>query len=579
MESFSSNNRKSQVNSNKSAGQIPSLGSRQFDINRIIVSIYQAATIADNSWEAKETLLHDVDQLLKEKDHSLISRLYNHLLRARRLVGETSQLQKERKNLSLITEKVSPPAIVFRPDKTLLKRSGSVSHLFKILGIQLSSSMQLVPSEMFALDKFIDSTLRYGFACEELANGQYWACGYFDGGNEPLVTLFLLDESADIQQTLIDLAKEYRLTDKELNVVRLVISEQNLEQLAGQLGVTLSTARQHLKNINKKLGIHSQTELVAFILNRSLYLQHLETMDQSRYPTVFGASQTQFLKLPNNRVLSYSDLGDPLGSPVLHFHALNGSRHELLEFSEFCRHRGVRLITPDRGGYGYSTECDDQNYESHPNDIKELLNHLHLDQVTAIANSAGCAHALAAAATLGNRFYHLHCFSAIPPVEYIRNAPSKTSLNSTLVKISRMIPGITQPLMDLVFMGQSVSSALTKASLSKKSNLFYLCEDDIEFLTCSQRMPYSANSMVESLRQGTKTWAKESTLLNKPWLFDYQSLGVPITFWHGSDDLLVPHSLISKLAGEIPNADTNFIAGETHLLIYRVIDKLVDRIK
>lgn len=56
------------------------------------------------------------------------------------------------------------------------------------------------------------------------------------------------------------------LTRKEAAVLRLLADGQTTGQIAAALGVSIYTIRSHIRNMLKKAGVHSRTELVALAL-------------------------------------------------------------------------------------------------------------------------------------------------------------------------------------------------------------------------------------------------------------------------------------------------------------------------
>ena len=52
------------------------------------------------------------------------------------------------------------------------------------------------------------------------------------------------------------------LTSRELEVVRLLLSNGRVSSIAKQLGISPHTVRNHLRSIFRKLGVHSQVELI-----------------------------------------------------------------------------------------------------------------------------------------------------------------------------------------------------------------------------------------------------------------------------------------------------------------------------
>jgi DNA-binding NarL/FixJ family response regulator len=60
------------------------------------------------------------------------------------------------------------------------------------------------------------------------------------------------------------------LTAKELEVVARLAQGQRTVEVAGGLGVAVSTVRTHLQHLYRKLGVHSKLELVAYAVRHGL---------------------------------------------------------------------------------------------------------------------------------------------------------------------------------------------------------------------------------------------------------------------------------------------------------------------
>lgn len=61
-----------------------------------------------------------------------------------------------------------------------------------------------------------------------------------------------------------------RLTDREVDVLRLVTLGLRNKEIASRLGITENTAKFHLKNILEKLHAQSRTELAARAVREGL---------------------------------------------------------------------------------------------------------------------------------------------------------------------------------------------------------------------------------------------------------------------------------------------------------------------
>jgi pimeloyl-ACP methyl ester carboxylesterase len=107
---------------------------------------------------------------------------------------------------------------------------------------------------------------------------------------------------------------------------------------------------------------------------------------------------TQVMWLRDGRRLAYTELGDPAGIPIFHQHGMPGSRLEHEAEPEFYRSMGVRVITPDRPGYGLSDPHPRHPLIGWPSDIVELADSLRIERFGITGLSGGGIYALACAA-------------------------------------------------------------------------------------------------------------------------------------------------------------------------------------
>src|SRR5262245_40253090 len=84
------------------------------------------------------------------------------------------------------------------------------------------------------------------------------------------------------------------------------------------------------------------------------------------------------LALDDGRELAFAELGAPDGTPVFGFHGTPGSHRQIAVCDAAARAEGVRLIAPDRPGYGQSTFHRDRRLVDWPRDVAALADHLGL---------------------------------------------------------------------------------------------------------------------------------------------------------------------------------------------------------
>src|ERR1035441_6500144 len=105
--------------------------------------------------------------------------------------------------------------------------------------------------------------------------------------------------------------------------------------------------------------------------------------------------------LGDGRDIGWLELGEPDGAPVFAFHGTPGSRLQLTIDETAIGDAGVRLVCPDRPGYGLSTFQPGRRLVDWPGDVAHLADHLGIGRFAVMGISGGGPHAAACAAMLG----------------------------------------------------------------------------------------------------------------------------------------------------------------------------------
>ena len=78
------------------------------------------------------------------------------------------------------------------------------------------------------------------------------------------------------------------------------------------------------------------------------------------------------LRLDDGRELAFRELGDPTGTPVFAFHGTPGSHRMFGPMAADASRLGIRLIAPDRPGYGASDYLPDRRLLDWPRDVAAI---------------------------------------------------------------------------------------------------------------------------------------------------------------------------------------------------------------
>jgi DNA-binding NarL/FixJ family response regulator len=86
----------------------------------------------------------------------------------------------------------------------------------------------------------------------------------------PSMAVKLLDEFKEMSRVDKDQVSTPRLTDRELEVLKLVATGQNNREVARQLFISENTVKNHVRNILEKLQLHSRMEAVMYAVREKL---------------------------------------------------------------------------------------------------------------------------------------------------------------------------------------------------------------------------------------------------------------------------------------------------------------------
>jgi two-component system NarL family response regulator len=86
----------------------------------------------------------------------------------------------------------------------------------------------------------------------------------------PSMAVKLIDEFKEMSRTDRDQVPSPRLTDRELEVLRLVAKGLNNREAAKELFISENTVKNHVRNILEKLQLHSRMEAVMYAVREKL---------------------------------------------------------------------------------------------------------------------------------------------------------------------------------------------------------------------------------------------------------------------------------------------------------------------
>jgi len=279
---------------------------------------------------------------------------------------------------------------------------------------------------------------------------------------------------------------------------------------------------------------------------------------------------TRLMTLADGRRLAYTERGDPAGVPIIHQHGMPGSRLDHEAETDFYRSLGVRVITPDRPGYGLSEPHPQRRLLDWPSDVAELADHLGLERFGVTALSGGGIYALACAAEIPDRLIEVVTTGCPGPMQRPGALAGMRLMTRAGVWLGSKAPWLLD------------RGAALLAGLVRAHPRFFLEQSnrdkppaDLRWMSIPTVSAGAAETLREALRPGAWGYVQDVRVLARPWDFAPENIKVPVSLWHGDLDSVIPLHHGRYLASVIPGARLRVCRGEGHLLLWNHLAEIL----
>lgn len=265
------------------------------------------------------------------------------------------------------------------------------------------------------------------------------------------------------------------------------------------------------------------------------------------------------LALTDGRTLGYAEFGAQAGKPVFYCHGLPGSRLEAALASTTAESLGLRIVAPDRPGFGRSSLHDARRLSDWPDDLAQLADHLGIDRLNILGVSGGGPYAVACAERLPGRVEQLVLVCPLAPLAATAATSGMTMALAALVRSARTLP----PLAHVYGLGLTAISrrwpALVVEAMARQAP-----PSDQTVLRDAATRAIIAASVHEAFRQGGRGPAQELALHLRPWDIDPGRVKVRTELWQGEADTTVPPTMARWYARRLPSCELHSVPGEGH---------------
>jgi pimeloyl-ACP methyl ester carboxylesterase len=270
------------------------------------------------------------------------------------------------------------------------------------------------------------------------------------------------------------------------------------------------------------------------------------------------------MTLSDGRLLAYSDVGASTSPLVIYFHGAPGSRLDLAPFENAFTAFDVRVVSPDRPGYGGSSPQAGRRMEDWPTDVAALADHLSVDRFAVMGASSGGPYAVACTALLPDRVAGAGVVCGVTDFGWTSAWDGYPEGESELMRIGDEAKAV-------VWCEERYGH---DGSRFLEGGLAELAPADHAVLADKALASGLMTTLGEAFRQGVGGYAQDAVVQGRPWSFDVGAIVVPVWVLHGKADTLVPVAHARHTAETIPGARLLTRPDHGHISILTEIPQL-----
>jgi pimeloyl-ACP methyl ester carboxylesterase len=262
------------------------------------------------------------------------------------------------------------------------------------------------------------------------------------------------------------------------------------------------------------------------------------------------------------RRLSFAEFGTPRGAAVFWLHGTPGGRRQVpVEARLFAEQNDVRIIGIDRPGIGTSTPHLYDDILDWTGDLSLLADNLGVDTFRVIGLSGGGPYALAAGAALPERVHGVGVLGGVAPTK------GADAIRGGLVEIAPyaapVVSAVRIPLSYVLAAGIRLAKPFASAVIGGYAA--FQPRGDRELLGRPEFKAMFLDDLINGSRYQVGAPLADLILFTRYWGFDAADVSVPVRWWHGDDDHIIPHAHGEHMVARLPDAEFATIHGESHL--------------
>lgn len=262
------------------------------------------------------------------------------------------------------------------------------------------------------------------------------------------------------------------------------------------------------------------------------------------------------------RRLGFAEFGPPQGRAVVWLHGTPGARRQVPAEARVIAHRdGLRIVGIDRPGIGSSTPHVYDSVLAFTRDLEVVADSLGIDRMAVIGLSGGGPYALAAGAALPQRVTAVGVLGGVAPTV------GPDAIGGGLVALgTRLRPVIRVGRVPIgIGLTQMVRLARPLASPALEAYARFSPAGDRRLLARPEFKAMFLDDLLNGSRKQLSAPLADVLQFTSHWGFTASDVAVPVRWWHGDADHIIPFAHGQHMVQRLPDAELRVLPGESHL--------------
>lgn len=266
------------------------------------------------------------------------------------------------------------------------------------------------------------------------------------------------------------------------------------------------------------------------------------------------------MRTAGGRRISWRETGAPDGHPVVALHGLPGSRLKFDVADKPARDLGLRIIAPDRWGYGDTDPHPAPSLEAFVEDTRALADALNIGTFAVMGVSGGGPYAAALATLASDRVIAASLVAPVGPIAGESGIDMDAFHRFCFGPLTRSPGGLAvvfRPFRRMMLATPRAGMAVAMARVPAADRAM-LRRDGVR-----ERL---SHTFIEGMKRGIEGPRTDMMLFGRPWNLPYEK-AAPTSLWLGDQDRSVPLGAARRLAQRLPGCEQRHLEGQGHLWV------------